>query len=179
MSGKVKSMIQGVAVLACIALVCGLLLGAVNYFTYVDPLQSTLDGFKKDSGAAGEFEMIVSEDTSVAGSSGTIKYYALSTDGVQAFLASATSNYGEVQLYVYIRNGQIYKIVLGNCSDDFSSELTKGSFFEQFYGTDISAFDPLSVDVVSGATASSTAAKNAIDAVVAYYNANLEGGSNG
>ena len=51
MSGKVRSMIQGVAVLACIALVCGLLLGAVNYFTYVDPLQPTLDRFASDTGA--------------------------------------------------------------------------------------------------------------------------------
>ena len=176
MSAKVKSMIQGVAVLACNALVCGLLLGAVNHFTYVDPFKSTLDGFKEDSGAAGEFEMLISEDTPVDGSSGIIKYYALSTDGVHAFLASATSQYGEVQLYVYIRDGQIYKIVLGSCTDDFSSDLTKGSFFEQFYGTDLSALDPLTADNVSNATYSSTAAKNAIDAVAKYYNENLAGG---
>ena len=107
MSAKVKSMIQGVAVLACIALVCGLLLGAVNHFTYVDPFQSMLDGFKEESGAAGEFEMLISEDTPVDGSSGIIKYYALSTGGVHSFLASATSQYGGVQLYVFIRDGQL------------------------------------------------------------------------
>lgn len=45
MTAKTKNRIQCVAVLAIIALCSGLLLGAFNLLTYVDPFQSTLDGF--------------------------------------------------------------------------------------------------------------------------------------
>lgn len=179
MSAKVKTMIQCIAVLACIALVSGLLLGAVNIFTYVDPLQSTLDGFREDSGAEGEFTMIVDEKTAVEGSEGSIVYYAKSSDGVHAFLASAVSDYGgEFQLYVYIRDGKIYKIVEGTNGDNLAYMLDKEKFYDNFIGKDIASIDALSVDKVSGATYSSEAAKNAIDATVKYYNANVAGGEN-
>lgn len=179
MSAKVKTVIQCIAVLACIALVSGLLLGAVNIFTYVDPLQSTLDGFREDSGAKGEFTMIVDEKTAVDGSQGSIVYYARSTDGVHAFLASAVSGYGgEFQLYVYIRDGKIYKIVTGTNGDTFVYKLDDADYYSNFIGKDLSSLDTLSVDKVSGATHTSEAVKNAVDAAVKYYNANVAGGEN-
>lgn len=179
MSAKVKSMLQCILVLACIALVSGLLLGAVNIFTYVDPLQSTLDGFREDSGAEGEFTMVVREKTAVEGTEGSIVYYATSTDGVHAFLASAVSEYGgEFQIYVYIRDGQIYKIVTGTNGDTFVNRLDDAEYYDNFIGKDLSTFDALSVDKVSGATYSSTAVKNAVDATVTYYNSKVAGGEN-
>ena len=58
-------------------------------------------------------------------------------------------------------------------------ELEKG-FYDQFVGKDVATLKPLEADTVSGATMSSTAVRNAIDAVVAYYNGNVSGGeSNG
>lgn len=79
MTAKTKNRIQCVAVLAVIALCSGLLLGAFNLLTYVDPFQSTLDGFKKDSGAEGEFSMVVAEEPVDYGT-GQIVYYAVSDD---------------------------------------------------------------------------------------------------
>ena len=48
---KFRSMLQGVLVLAAIALCSGLLLGFFNMITYVDPLQSAYDRFSEDTGA--------------------------------------------------------------------------------------------------------------------------------
>lgn len=175
---KVMPLLKGVLVLAVIALCSGLLLGAFNILTYVDPLQSTLDGFREDSGAAGEFTMLLDEDTAVEGSEGVIKYYAVSTDDYHAFLASGKSSYGEVQLYIYIKDAQIYKIVLGDFNDDFAPNLNNGTFFKQFYGIDLSKLDVSDVDAVANATNSSNAAKKAVDAVVQYYNTNVAGGEN-
>ena len=86
-----------------------------------------------------------------------------------------------MQLYVYLQGGVIQKVVLGDNSetlwDTFESD-----FFDQFTGLDVSSADSFTEsDVSTGATASRTirAVARAIDAVVAYYNANLEGGSNG
>lgn len=175
---KLFPLLKGVLVLAVIALCSGLLLGFFNHITYVDPLQSTLDGFRKDSGATGEFTMVLDEKT--ASGSGTIIYYAVSeTDGIHAFLASAVSQRGgEFQLFVYIRDDKIYKIVVGENNDEYVSELEKANFFERFIGIEISELDPqLGGDVVTGATYTSEAVKNAIDAVVQYYNELTEEGS--
>ncbi len=180
MTAKTKNMIQCVAVLAIIALCSGLLLGAFNILTYVDPLQSTLDGFKKDSGACGEFEMVVS-DKPVSYENGQIIYYAVSDDDspVHAFLASGSGGYqGNVQVYVYVQNNKIYNIIIGENSETFLSKLESSGYYEKFYDKDISTLaDFNDVDSVSGATKSSTAVKNAINAVVSYYNENVAGGT--
>ena len=179
MSDKVRSVVQSIAVLACIALVCGLLLGAVNHFTYVDPLQTTLDGFKSDSGAEGEFTLVVEDEIAVEGTSGSVVYYAVSTDGEHAFLARAISQYGgEFQVYVYIRDAKIYKIAAGENGDTFVDRLEAANIYAEFYDKDLADFDPLSVSGVSGATYSSNAVKNAVNAVVLYYNRNVAGGEN-
>ena len=174
---KVMPLLKGVLVLAAIALCSGLLLGAFNILTYVDPLQAALDGFREDSGAAGEFTMIYGTEKgeAVASGEGEIVYYARSSDGVHAFLARGSSNYGSVSLYVYIRGGSIYKISLESYTDDFGSALTQ-DFYSQFYGTDLSSLDAMGEDAVSGATSSSNAAKKAVDAAVRYYLS--EGGEN-
>ena len=174
MTAKVKSMLQCILVLAVIALASGVLLGAVHVLTYVDPFQATLDFFKEESGAEGDFEMIVEKETSVDGTSGSIVYYARSTDGVHAFLAKGNGG------YVFIKEGTITKVTPGDYTQQtFMDELEKG-FYDQFVGKDVATLKPLEADTVSGATMSSTAVRNAIDAVVAYYNGNVSGGeSNG
>ncbi len=180
MSAKVRSMIQGIAVLACIALVCGLLLGAFNYLTYVDPLQPTLDQFSADTGA--DFSQMTDEEGQ-SFENGRIIYYARSDGGeYHAFLAAGSGGWGgEVQLYVYLRGSVIEKVVLGDNAetlwDTFESD-----FFEQFAGIDVSSSGTFEeADVSTGATASRTirAVARAIDAVVQYYTANLTGGEHG
>ena len=174
---KVMPMLKGVLVLAVIALCSGLLLGAFNMLTYVDPLQSTLDGFREDSGAKGEFTMILDEKTESG--PGTIVYYAVSeSDGIHAFLSSAQSKRGgEFQLFIYIRENQIYKIVVGENNDEYVSNLEKEGFFDRFCYVDLTVLDPhLGGDVVTGATYTSDAVKDAVDAVVQYYNTNVAAG---
>ena len=178
MTPKVKNMISCVAVLAIIALCSGLLLGAFNILTYVDPFQSTLKEFKEGSGAEGEFSMVVS-DNPVSYGNGQIIYYAVSDDStpVHAFLASGAGGFnGNVQIYVYVRDGQIYKISIGENSETYIYKLEDQNYYEKFYGknlSDISDFN--SVDTVSGATKSSTAVLNGVNAVVSYYNEYIGG----
>lgn len=177
MSEKVKSMLQGVAVLACIALVCGLLLGAVNRFTYVDPLAATYAQFAEDTGAS--FSEMTDEEGAGYGD-GSVVYYALSDDGGwHAFLASGGGGYGgDVQIYLYIRGTVIEKIVIGENGETFLGKLEEADFYSRFVGKDVTSLDALSVDGVSGATRSSAAVKNAVEAVVQYYNEKIAGGEN-
>ena len=106
MTAKVKSMLQCVLVLAAIALVSGLLLGAFHIITYVDPLQSAYDRFAEDTGKT--FSKMTDEEGK-AYENGNVVYYAVSDDGVyHAFLAEGKGGYGgSVQLYVYIKDGKI------------------------------------------------------------------------
>lgn len=183
MTAKTKSVIQCILVLALIALVSGLLLGAVRLFTYVDPLQSAYDRFKEESGAEGEFSsMIVEKETAVEGTNGTIVYYAVSTDGVYAFLAKGGGGFSgeKVPMYIFIKDGKITKITPGDYElQTYMGELDKANFYDNFVGKDVAELEPMSVDLVSGATGSSTAVRNAIDAAVTYYNTKVGGKSNG
>lgn len=181
MTAKMKNMIQCIAVLAIIALCSGLLLGAFNIITYVDPLKATLDGFKEDSGATGEFTLIVSDEP-VKVDKGKIIYYAVSNDQtpVHAFLASGSGGYqGDVQLYVYIKENKIYKIIIGENSETYLNKLDSANYYENFYDKDLTEISDFNdVDTVTGATKSSTAVRNAVNSVVKYFNENVAGGEN-
>lgn len=172
---KVMPLLKGVLVLAVIALCSGLLLGAFNILTYVDPLQATYEQFAEDTGAA--FSEMKDEDGQTFGS-GSVVYYAVSDDGqYHAFLASGSGGYGgNVQMYVYIKDSVIENIVIGDNSETFLDRLDEAKFYDNFIGQNVAELDALSVDAVSGATRSSTAVKNAVNAVVQYYNANVAAG---
>lgn len=176
---KVMPLLKGVLVLAAIALCSGLLLGFFNVLTYVDPLQATYEQFAEDTGAT--FSEMTDEEGASYGN-GSVIYYALSDDGkYHAFLAQGSGGYGgNVQMYVYVTEGRIEKIVIGENSETFLSNLEAADFYGRFVGQEVASFDPSSVDVVTGATRSSTAIKNGVSAVVRYYNENIAGGeSNG
>lgn len=172
---KVMPLLKGVLVLAVIALCSGLLLGAFNILTYVDPLQATYEQFAEDTGAA--FSEMKDEEGQTFGS-GSVVYYAVSDDGqYHAFLASGSGGYGgNVQMYVYIKDSVIENIVIGDNSETFLDRLDEAKFYDNFIGQNVAELDALSVDAVSGATRSSTAVKNAVNAVVQYYNANVAAG---
>lgn len=165
---KFRSMFKCVLVLAVIALCSGLLLGAFNILTYVDPLLSTYERFAADTGAT--FSKMTDEDGKAYGD-GSVVYYAVSDDGVyHAFLTEGKGGYGgNVQLYVYIKDGKIDKIVMGENSETFLNKLDEAKFYANFVGKEVATLDVLGTDVVSGATKSSTAVKNAVNAAVQYY----------
>lgn len=175
---KFRSMFKCVLVLAVIALCSGLLLGAFNLLTYVDPLKSTYERFAADTGA--KFSKMT-DDTGKTHGDGSVVYYAVSDDGVyHAFLAEGKGGYGgSVQLYVYVKDGKIDKIVVGENSETFLNKLEEADFYSNFTGKEIASLSVLDTDAVSGATKSSTAVKNAVNAVVEYYKESVGGENNG
>lgn len=177
---KFRSMLQGVLVLAVIALCSGLLLGFFNMITYVDPLQSAYDRFAEDTGAT--FSKMTDPDGEEY-ENGSVLYYALSDDGkYHAFLASGKGGYGgDVQVYVYVSDDKITKAVLGENAETLWGTFEE-NFFDQFIGIDVTqktSFLPSDVTTSSTAKLSIQAVSRAIDAVMTYYNQNVGGENNG
>lgn len=176
MTAKVKSMLQCVLVLAAIALVSGLLLGAFHIITYVDPLQSAYDRFAEDTGKT--FSKMTDDEGKTYGD-GSVIYYALSDDGQDhAFLAEGKGWGGNLYLYVYVKEDLITKVVLGENSETLWGQFEE-DFFEQWVGLNITEIDSFEQsDIQTGATAKKTlkGISDAVDAVVQYYKENVAGG---
>lgn len=164
---KIFPMLKGVLVLALIALCSGLLLGIFNIITYVDPLQSAYDRFAADTGKT--FSKMEDEVGKNFGDSAVI-YCAVSDDGnTQAFLAEGGGGYGgKVRLYVYVEDAKIRSITVGEHSETFMNKLESANFYANFIGKDVISLNPLEADDVSGASKSSAAVRNAVNAVVSY-----------
>lgn len=175
MTAKVKSMLQCVLVLAAIALVSGLLLGAFHIITYVDPLQSAYDRFAEDTGKT--FSKMTDDEGKTYGN-GSVLYCAVSDDGsTHAFVAEGNGGYGgKVQLYIYVIDAKIEKIIVGDNSETFLNKLDAANYYANFIGKDVGSLDAFAADAVSGATKSSDAVRNAVDVVVQYYEENVAGG---
>ena len=188
---KKRAIFQSIGVLAVIALVCGVLLGAVNALTWVDPRTEAYAKFAADTGLS--FTVPEEDDTegretaftaTVSSGGGTrtvtaeIEYYGLSDDGtVHAFCVSGSGGYGgDVQMYVYIRGGVLEKLVIGDNGETFLSNLEAAGFYDQFVGKEVSSLDVMGADLVSGATKSSTAVRNGVNAAVEYYIEHASGG---
>lgn len=173
---KDNSVWKSIVVLAAIALCSGLLLGLFRLITYVDPLTSTYQQFAADTGAS--FSQMADEEGAEYGD-GSVVYYAVSDDGQwHAFLAEGRGGYGgTVQMYVYIRGSVIENIVIGENGETFLDRLTAAGFYDQFIGKEVASLDVMGADLVSGATRSSTAIRNGVNAAVQYYNERV-GGAN-
>ncbi len=189
---KRRAVLQSVGVLAAIALVCGLLLGAVNAFTWVDPRTEAYAKFAADTGKAftlPEDDLGADRETEYTVTVGSrvmtarVEYYALSDDGTtHAFCAVGSGGYGgDVQMYVYISGGAIVQIVAGENSETFMDRLEgSASFYAQFLNVPVEQLlQGTGVDHVSGATRSSNAVTAAIGAAVKYYEVYLTEGANG
>lgn len=163
-------MFKCVLVLAVIALCSGLLLGAFNILTYVDPLQSTYERFAEDTGAT--FSKMTDEDGKAYGD-GSVVYYAVSDDGVyHAFLAEGKGYQGgKLQIYLYIKDGIIYKTGYGevDSSQTLINDIKNAGLLESFEGKEVADIDALSTDVVTNATYTSKGVLNAVNAAVQYY----------
>lgn len=177
---KFRSMLQGVLVLAVIALCSGLLLGFFNMITYVDPLQSAYDRFAEDTGAT--FSKMTDADGETIGD-GSVIYYALSDDEtVHAFLAEGKGfQSGAVQVYLYISDGIISKVGYGDVdsSQTYIDTVKDAKLLESFEGKEVALLNVLSTDTVSGATGSSKGVLNAVNAAVEYYKEHVGGENNG
>ena len=77
---------------------------------------------------------------------------------------------------LYIRGGVLEKLVVGDNGETFLSNLEAAGFYDQFVGKEVSSLDVMGADLVSGATKSSTAVRNGVNAAVEYYIEHASGG---
>lgn len=171
MTLSTKQSIKNVAVFCAIALVSGLILGLVNYFTAVDPKAEAIRKFNA---------FLPTEEgyTIVAENEGDVLYVAQSANTV-AILSKGKGGFkGEVQTYVFFVDGKIALVAVGEHQETYIQKLQDNKFFEQFNGWNTLTSFP-EIDGVTGATRSSTAVKNAVKAAAEYYKTHYEGGQNG
>ena len=185
-------------VLVIIAGVAGALLGFVHHFAAVDPeellaqkMGAVYDGeVKKLPVQEGISQLVEYEGGDVLG-----VYVPKddSVDGVYVLHVMGTGAYkGKLELLVNVTDGKIVKIA--KYSEDetrgVGSKALEDSYFSQFYGVritpDFNGYKLLKtapseeseVHAVSGATKTSTAVTNAVNAVVTWYkNTVLQGGA--
>ena len=77
--------------------------------------------------------------------------------------------------YIYC-GGVLEKLVIGDNGETFLSNLEAAGFYDQFVGKEVSSLDVMGADLVSGATKSSTAVRNGVNAAVEYYIEHASGG---
>lgn len=184
-----KDIFVCVAVLAAIALVAGVLLGGLNYLTYVDP----------NAAIAGEVAGIygVGEDKVVADSSLAVNPYGASskvlnafritaddgsTRGVAYYVSGSGAYSGTVELVVCVEEGKVTAVSVYEHSETASigGKVLKEENLARFVGTDLSeitdygssgANDAKESDIyVSGATRTTRAVLNAVRAVAYAWN---------
>ena len=175
MTAKVKSMIQSVVVLCVIALASGLILGLFNKLTWVDPQKDVLDKFAALSGTDAKFEMLDKDNGQTyffAKSKEETPTYALYVGGKGGFG-------GEVKMYVFVKNGVITGVEIGENSETYMGKLEDAGFIEAFVGQELATLSiPSGSDLVSGATKSSTAVADAMKNAKEYFASYLaEGGA--
>ena len=176
MTAKMKSMIWCVAVLCIISLASGLILGLFNKLTWVDPEKEVLDKFAALGGTDAPFEMLDKNN-------GQTYYFARSkeeTPTYALYVGGKGGFGGEVKLYVFVREGKINKVAVGENSETYMDKLQNAGFIDAFVGQDVATLTiPSGSDLVSGATKSSTAVANAMQHMKEYFLAktSLPGGA--
>jgi len=185
-------------VLVLIAGVAGALLGLVHHFAAVDPNEllfskasAVYDGKLKDNpvkdtiSAKIEYEAGDVLDVLIPADDSVKDVYVLHVMGAGAYK-------GALELLVNITAGKIVKIAKydANETPGLGSKALEENYFSQYYGVQITADFPgyklsktapanqTEVRAVSGASKSSTAVTNAVNAAVTWYqNAVLRGGA--
>ena len=174
-------------VLVVIAGVAGALLGLVNYFTEVDAEE--LLARKATAVYDGNLVPYDAGNTVLApienkGGSVLAVYVPDKPSDVYVIVAEGTGAYkGTLQLLVNITGGKIVKIASyeANETPGLGSKALQEGYFEQYYGKKItpdfpgfalvkgkaSSFEEVSA--VSGASKSSTAVTNAVNAAIKWY----------
>jgi len=184
-------------VLVVIAGVAGALLGLVNYFTAVDPdemlarkASAVYDGdLMRMPPEEGISQPIEYKDGDVLGvyvpkDPAVHNVYVLRVLGLGAYK-------GSLELLVNITDGKIAKIAKydANETPGLGSKALEDSYFSQYCGVDLASFNGFrlvkspamssdEVRAVSGASKSSTAVTNAVNAAAFWYkNTVLKGGA--
>ncbi len=192
-----REIVLCIVVFVAVALVAGLLLGTLNYFTYVDPVAAII------SEIAQLYE--VTEDMVSVAEGRVINLSEISSEVLNAFevaseegevvavayyVSGAGAYDGTIELVVYVEDGIVTTITVYS-SDETASiggKVLKDSNLSRLIGTDLTQVTDYSTtttsearssDVyISGATYTSKAVTNAIKAVAYAWNSyGANGGS--
>ncbi len=170
MTKTVKDCIKNVAVLVLIALCSGLLLGAFNKLTYVDPKAEAMRKFSELYPKESAYELLTENPEE-----GVI--YVAESGGTVAILSVGTGGYkGKVQTYVFFENGKIAYVEEGEHGETYVGKLHDGGFFDKFRGANADGFNPEDYDGVTGASRSSAAVRRGVEIAANYYSAHFAGG---
>lgn len=185
-----KDVVMCVVVLAAIALIAGVLLGVMNWVTYVDPEAAIMEQIAKYYGVAADDVTSVPERVVGGGSSYVDGCYAVTAeDGTPIYVYHAVGSGakdGTLELLVHIAADGTIKEV-----EEYSQSETAGYFDRvisanrgKYVGKnakDVGQFDLVKgegsvtddgdIDAVSQATLTSRGINNAVNAAVAAFNA--------
>lgn len=185
-----KDVVMCVVVLAAIALIAGVLLGVMNWVTYVDPEAAIMEQIAKYYGVAADDVTSVPERVVDGGSSYVDGCYAVTAeDGTLVYVYHAVGSGakdGTLELLVHIAADGTIKEV-----EEYSQSETAGYFDRvisanrgKYVGKnakDVGQFDLVKgegsvtddgdIDAVSQATLTSRGINNAVNAAVAAFNA--------
>lgn len=185
-----KDVVMCVVVLAAIALIAGVLLGVMNWVTYVDPEAAIMEQIAKYYGVAADDVTSVPERVVEGGSSYVDGCYAVTAeDGTLIYVYHAVGSGakdGTLELLVHIAADGTIKEV-----EEYSQSETAGYFDRvisanrgKYVGKnakDVGQFDLVKgegsvtddgdIDAVSQATLTSRGINNAVNAAVAAFNA--------
>lgn len=187
--------IKTVVVLVIIAGVAGALLGLVNHFTYMSDDEvmarkatAVYNGELKAYQSSGMSQQIEYSNGSVLG----VYVPSDSTPDVYVVRAEGTGAYkGKLQLLVNITGGKIVKIATYDADETpgLGGKALTDSFFKQYYGINLATLDggafavvktsentDKEIRAITGASKSSTAVTNAVNAATKWYIERIVGG---
>lgn len=187
-----KDVVMCVVVLVGIALVAGVLLGLMNWVTYVDPDAAIKEQIASYYGLTSADEVIALPEQATEGDSYVSAAYAADTPDGRVYVYHAVGSgakSGTLELLVHIRaDGEIAEIEVYSQSETanyFNRVMTanKGKYVGK-NAYDIIAFDLVNgagavvddgdVDAVSQATLTSRGVNNAVNAALASFVANVK-----
>jgi Na+-translocating ferredoxin:NAD+ oxidoreductase RnfG subunit len=191
MNQSTREILKCIIVLSLIAVVAGALLGTVNYFTYVDNDAAALEEIALYySVQKNDVKRAQSREISAEGANGSIKSaYEVASKNAFVYRAEGKEAYkGTLEILVYVENDKITKIVAAAHSETqgIGTQALDEAHFSKYYGVDLNQIQAFSlvqstgannsdIESISGATKSSKAVNNAINAVV-YAHKNGGGG---
>lgn len=180
-----RDVVMCIVVLAAIALVAGVLLGAMNWLTYVDPEAAILEQVAGYYSVSADAVVSVPERVVSEGSSYVSGCYAVETGGGTVYVYHAVGSgakSGTLEVLVHIgADGEITEI------EEYSQSETAGYFKKVFDANrtkyigknvaELGSFDLVGtvvddndIDKVSTATLTSTGLNNAVNAAAYAFN---------
>ena len=186
-SQPTRDAIRAIVVLAALAVVAGVLLGVVNYFTYTDPDSAITSKIAEYYSVSND--SVKSESARVINEEGEkseiLSCYSVWKDNEMHALVyrvfAAGSYSGGLELLVYVEKSEIMKIAVYSQSETqgIGSKVLSDAHLEKYNGINLASSSKIvltkeepslgEVTAISGATKTSRAVNNAVNAIIFAY----------